>query len=118
MNRFGNQTKNGADDAALPEHVASAAAHAFDGERQIDIGMLVDEPALFIAERAAGESSSEIRRENRQRKTDEITVDADTGRRADGQVQIRAAAIDGDFEQRGKRHCVSLTTSSTVVSPS
>ena len=101
-----NDTEHHADGAALLERVAAEAAQAGDAVGEVDLVVLLE--LVAVADR-----------QHRGRHRDHLLVleplvfqgghEAAThphhGERADLQVQVRSAAVDGDFEQVVDVHC-------------
>ncbi len=115
--RLWNQAEDRADDAPLAEHVAATAANAIDGESPIDLVPIVEHPSLAVVQRAVSKTLRVFRRQRWEIETMEIAIHTHSGRGADRKVQVGTAEIERGPEQFVKRHIVSFTSSSMVVSP-
>src|SRR4029079_5681271 len=97
-------------------------------EREVQFPRLFELLLLRIGEHTVGERLDEFVREGRQVQLDEVAVDAHLRRGAGRQMQVRAAPLRRGFQQIQQVHrgiasgihysTVSLTTSSSVVTPS
>ena len=78
---FGNQPVDGADRAALVEHVAAEARQPLDAEREVELQRLLEALLLRVGEHAVDELLGLGRRQLRQRQPLQLAVHADLRRR-------------------------------------
>ena len=121
LDLLGNDAVDGADGAPLVEHVGAEPRHALDAEREVELERLLEPLLLRVGEHAVGELLRVGGCQIRAFQPLEMAMDADLRRRIDRQVEVGPSLLDEHLQQfweRGHYFTVSLTTSSTVVTPS
>ena len=117
---LGNQPVDGADRAALVEHVDAEAGQALDAEREVELERLLESLLLGVGEHAVGELLRLRRVQVGTGQPHQVSVDTHLRRSGGGDMEVRALHLHQRVQQFRQRHhfTVSLTISSIVVTPS
>ena len=95
----GNGTKNGADGAALIEHVAAKARQVLKSEGKVQLQVFLEAVLLRVGQHAVGQRLRVGGRQGRHIQGPQVSVNADARRAIRGDVEVAASHLDHFFQQ-------------------